>query len=279
MKSNVKILCLASSTLLYIGGAILESQADPLLIDGKSVEDRQKEKVLKGKVQEKVFRDFGKNFSLPSKPAMGFNLSAQQQTAAIENNHQQQHIPGKDLIPKTDFFFSDSSKTGNATQDQQPKKPPISDQGTVGAVIVTDKKPVVQQKRVIVRVRRVVSLMEAEIAEGAIKTALNMLRKDPESNVTVFLDLDAVSLADGDFNYFDQFSTGEDGNMRVISLKYLRSLLTTFGGEGGKIIVSEHWAKVKGFRNKTNTIVSGCDLLDDDAIAEILLSATNVIDY
>lgn len=61
--------------------------------------------------------------------------------------------------------------------------------------------------------------MEAEIAEGALKTALSMLKKDPDTAVIVFLDLDAVSLAEGQFNYYDQLSTGEDGNLRVISIK------------------------------------------------------------
>ena len=258
----------AATTLSCFVFMTLPCQSDPMLIDGKSVEDRDKQMILKGRVQQKVLTDIStKNFSLPNKP-LGFDMNAQKDA----------FTPAKDLIPsvpKTDSLLSDSPKNGAAEKTANDKK---TEQGS-GSPTATEKPPVIPQKRVIVRIRRVVSLMEAEVAEGALKTAQNMLKKDPDSNVTIFLDLDAVSLADGEFNYFDQFSTGEDGNLRVISLKHLRSLLTQFGQSGGKIVVSEHWVKVRGFRNKTNTIVQGCELLNDEELAELLLSATNVIDY
>ncbi len=134
-------------------------------------------------------------------------------------------------------------------------------------------------KRVVIRIRKVIAGLEGEIADGALRTALSMVRKEPGC-VTVFLDFDAVSLADGQFDFMDQLSTDpETGNMRAISIRNLRAELAKFGTEGGKIVVSERWAKIRGFHRNTNTMVPGSVLTDDDGIAQMLLDATNVVDY
>lgn len=246
----------------------INAAADPLLIDGKTVEN-SKPQPLRGGVQEKVLTGFSKNnFALPEKQAFGANLNAQ---SDVQNK---QFINASPLL---DSPFS-TNKLNAAVDDKLQERKPATEKNVPANISSHERRPEAQ-KRVIVRIRRVISLMEAEVAEGALKTALAMLRKEPQANVTVFLDMDAVTIADGESNFLDQLSAGEDGNLRVISMKHLRSLLATFGSEGGKIAVSEHWVKVKGFRHHTNTIVPGCELLNDEELAELLLSATNVIDY
>lgn len=262
MKKRTSFATLLATVFLMVMPA---GQGEPMLIDGKPAgkkeQEKQEERVLKGKVQQSFMSNFripratANPVSTPSQPAQLFPLNAQSAGSSP--------LPSStSLLEKKNTDAPKLNEGSSSASDGQKQQDPST-----------------KQKRVVVRIRRVVALMEGEIAESAIKTALSMLKKDPESNVTIFLDLDAVSLADGQFNYPDQLSAGEDGNLRVISIKNLRAQLEKFGAEGGKIVVSERWAKVRGFARNTNTIVPGAVLTDEEGIAQLLLEATNVIDY
>ncbi|MBX9770278.1 MAG: hypothetical protein K2X29_02850 [Candidatus Obscuribacterales bacterium] len=252
------------------------SIADPMLINGRPARKEKqpsgKEPTLKGTVQE---TDFIKNFRL-QRPEEKKPLSTGITTEADKSKSLTPLDPHASILSPIPAEVKTETLLPKVDLREPTKK---SDEGGKSSTATDEQKPPPKQKRVVIRIRRVVALMEAEIAESALKTALSMLKQEPESNVTVFLDLDAVSLADGEFTWHDQFSGDENGNLRVISIKHLRSLLTKFGADGGRIIVAERWAKVRGFQHKTNTMVPHSELLDDDAIAKVLLESTNVVDY
>lgn len=264
-----------------------DSHAEPMQINGKAV-NRTAGTPLKGKVQD---TEFAKNFRLqrpqdnkaPQSAPLSTGTSAEQSKPLFTGASTDQSKPLLPMDPHASILtpvLPAAARTDTLLPAEKTNQEVFkNDEVKAKADSQDSNKPVVAQKRVIIRIRRVVALYEAEIAESALKTALFMLKQEPESNVTVFLDLDAVSLADGEFTWHDQLSAGEDGNLRVISIKHLRGLLTKFGAEGGRIVVAERWVKVRGFRHHTNTIVPHSELLDDEAIAKVLLEATNVIDY
>ncbi len=280
--------------LITTGGTLL---ADPMLIDGQSVDEsgskpqqseKSKGEKLKGEIRHSDFSPGNRLRRVPESHRQGtgagfsggdFKLNSTRQQPV--DNRLLLQSPAAAPVPSILNPEPLKGETDIETAKLNTQANEDKTQSASGSTNATEKEKGSNTKRtVVVRIRRVVSNFEAEIAESALKIALTMVKKqDPNTTVIVFLDLDAVSLADGEFNFFDQVSTSEEGNSRSISLKSMRALLQKFGTEGGKIVVSERWAKIRGFHRKTNTIVPGSVLTDEDGIAQMLLDASNVIDY
>ena len=263
--------------LLLFFSSVSASFAEPMLIDGKAADRQQSTSqtgALKGEVQQT---------SIPTRlprTGLGFPTKDFKHDATVRQSAPGNLLPAQTpIMAPVPSILNTLTVPGQTSSDGKIGDPADSKSSTGTGTLAVESKAPPAQKTVVIRIRRVVSMMEAEIAESALKTALSMLKKDPDTAVIVFLDLDAVSLADGQFNYYDQLGTGEDGNLRVISIKFLRSQLEKFGDEGGRIVVSERWAKIRGFHRNTNTIVRGAVLTDEEGIAQLLLEAGNVIDY
>ncbi len=309
-----KLLISASCMQLAAMTVFNQAIADPLLIDGRPARETAQNPSLKGIVREKVYpgrtrvlrapsldEDISKNLN-QSFSNNDFQLNAAGQAArapalqerasepfllpGIIQNPMQNNKPRQDNKPQTgEAQKADFSQTEPAAvesrietksdgrglnQIPQPHSNANSNSNTTNSTAV--------EKTTVVRVKHLVNLFEAEVVESALICARNMQKKH-RGKVVFFLDLDAVNLIDGQFDFYDTVSTSENGNIRGVSVKHLRNELALFGAEGGIIIASERWVKMRGFRQKTNTMVSGTNLLSDEELAELLLDADNVIDY
>ena len=132
------------------------------------------------------------------------------------------------------------------------------------------------RKHIVVRLKRYLSLVEVEVVEEALRTALKMLRRNV--NVTILFDMEAVHAADPNFKFFDIRSTDEQQRDRIVPHSMIRKLQVDFMADGGKVMVSEHWAKVWGML-KSGGVTPGAIVASTDDIADELVHADSVIDY
>ncbi len=255
-------------------------------LNGKTVGEEEGKKTLKGRVEEGTNQS-----SRLQRPLAGLkpkssstennthflNADSYKLPAAIRLD--QKPAAQNLLVPSTAPALGTSILDAEISKPDAEIKARTNDSGggNSSPFASSHQRPPTKDKVIVVRIRRLVSNLEAEIVDSALTMALNMVRKH-DASVVVFLDLDSVNLADVQFEFADTLSTDEQGNLRAISLKHLRSQLTKFGAEGGRIVVSRHWATVRGF-DKRNTLVPGAVLTNDEALAELLIDADNVIDY
>lgn len=101
---------------------------------------------------------------------------------------------------------------------------------------------------------------------------------DKGADVTVLLDLDAVRAADKNDTMNAQYDRFP-GTAASVRGRYAsaQDLLTEFVQKGGKLVVSEKWAKLTSTVDDMNPLINGAKMLSDDEIADLFMDPAVVI--
>lgn len=186
--------------------------------------------------------------------------------------------------PKPGSFFATSKpeehanpfKTGTSDHESKPEDPvtpaPTQSQGTSSQPEDSaSKSRQIMPRRMVIRLKRYRSLSEMEVVWEAARTGSRWLKKG--ADVTILLDMDAVHAANKSetANAWYEQNRG-NGNVSSDNNKISspQDQLNAFVQSGGKLVISERWAKIGGMG--PSGLICGTQLLSDDAIDDLLIN-------